>query len=83
MKPILDELAREYAGRLEVVFIDIWERRDEGKRFGIRMIPTQIFFSAEGAELARHEGFMSKKDILATWAKLGVKLAPPDPGEKD
>jgi len=49
------------------VFIDVWENRDEGGKYGIRMIPTQIFFSADGKELARHEGFMAKKDILAKW----------------
>jgi len=30
-----------------------------------------------GKELFRHEGFYAKKDILAKWAELGVKLTPP------
>ncbi len=77
MKPILDELTRDYAGQFGVVFIDVWENREAGEKHGIRMIPTQIFYSAEGKELARHEGFMSKKDILAKWKELGVALTPP------
>jgi thioredoxin 1 len=77
MKPILEELTRDYAGQFDVVFIDVWENRDEGKRYGIRLIPTQIFFAADGKELARHEGFMSKKDILAKWTELGVALKEP------
>jgi thioredoxin 1 len=79
MKPILDELTREYAGQFDVVFIDVWENREEGKRYGIRMIPTQIFYDASGTERFRHEGFMAKKDILAKWQELGVSLTPPAP----
>jgi thioredoxin 1 len=74
MKPVLAELTKEYAGQLEVVFIDVWENKAAGEPYGIRLIPTQIFFSAEGKELFRHEGFISKKDILARWKELGFEL---------
>jgi thioredoxin 1 len=77
MKTILDELTKEYAGQLDVVFIDVWENRAEGPRYGIRLIPTQIFYGADGKELARHEGFFAKKDILAKWKKLGLELKEP------
>jgi thioredoxin 1 len=75
MKPILDKLTKEYAGRMDVVFIDVWENREEGGHYGIRVIPTQIFYDATGTERARHEGFMSEKDILAKWKELGVEFA--------
>jgi len=77
MAPILAALEKEYAGQLSVVFIDVWKSRGEGARYGIQVIPTQIFFDAAGKELFRHEGFYAKKDILAKWAELGVKLTPP------
>jgi thioredoxin 1 len=77
MKPILAELTKEYAGQFEVVFIDVWENRGAGEPYGLRMIPTQIFFAADGKELARHEGFMAKKDILAKWREVGVVLRGP------
>jgi len=77
MAPILAELEKEYAGQINVVFIDVWKNRDEGPRYGIRVIPTQIFFDASGKELFRHEGFYAKKDILAKWAELGVALRVP------
>ena len=77
MKPVLAELTQEYAGQFEVVFIDVWENRAAGEPYGIRLIPTQIFFAADGKELARHEGFMAKKDILAKWRELGVELKEP------
>lgn len=77
MKPILDELKRDYAAQFETIFIDVWENREEGKRYGIQIIPTQIFYDATGKERFRHEGFMAKKDILAKWQELGVALNPP------
>jgi len=77
MKPILDELTRDYVDQFTVVFIDVWENREEGGKYGIRMIPTQIFYAADGKELTRHEGFMAKKDILAKWQELGVAVKEP------
>ena len=75
MAPILEELKKEYAGRLEVRFIDVWKKPDEAGKYGIKLIPTQIFHDASGKELFRHEGFYSKEDILAKWKEFGVDLA--------
>jgi len=74
MAPMLEELREEYKGRLEVTFIDVWKNPSAGRQYGIRAIPTQIFFDASGRELYRHEGFFSKKDILAKWQELGIKF---------
>ena len=74
MAPVLEELKKEYAGRMNVEFIDVWVNPDAGKPYGIEVIPTQIFFNAEGKELFRHVGFFAKEDILAKWKELGVDL---------
>lgn len=73
MAPILEELRTNCAGRLDVEFIDVWKSGDAGEKYGIRVIPTQIFISADGKELFRHEGFFSKEDILAKWKEFGVE----------
>lgn len=75
MAPILEELKKEYAGRMNVEFIDVWVNPDAGKPYGIEMIPTQIFFDASGKELFRHVGFFGREDILGKWKELGVDLA--------
>ena len=75
MAPILEELKSEYKGKLEVVFIDVWKNPQEGPKYKIRVIPTQIFFDASGKELFRHEGYFSKEDILTKWKKLGFDLS--------
>jgi thioredoxin 1 len=74
MAPVLEELKTEYQGKLEVVFIDVWENPQEGEAYGIRFIPTQIFYDAQGKELFRHSGYFSKKDILKTFKEKGVSL---------
>ena len=75
MAPILQELKVEYAEVFTTHFIDVWKNPEAGRQFSVRMIPTQIFFDADGKELFRHEGFMSKQDILMRWRQLGVSLA--------
>jgi len=74
MAPILKELKTEYAGRLQVDFLDVSINPDFAGQYGVTIIPTQIFFDASGKELFRHEGFMSGEDILTRWKELGVEL---------
>ncbi|NUM36930.1 MAG: thioredoxin family protein [Candidatus Brocadiae bacterium] len=75
MAPILEELKEQYKGKMEVVFIDVWKNAKESNKYGIRLIPTQIFFDASGKELFRHEGFFSKEDILNKWKELGIDFS--------
>jgi thioredoxin 1 len=72
MAPILEDLKKEYTGKMNVEFIDVWQNEDAGKRYGVDIIPTQIFYDAEGKELFRHTGFFGKDDILAKWKELGI-----------
>lgn len=82
MAPILEELKKEYAGKLKVQFIDVWKNPDAGKQYGIRVIPTQIFFDASGKERFRHEGFISREDILAKWKELGITFSEQEQGSE-
>lgn len=72
MTPILEDIRKTYEGKLDVAFIDVQESPDAAKKYGISVIPTQIFFDATGREIFRHEGFFGKEDILAKWKELGV-----------
>lgn len=64
MKPVLDTLKKEYKGKLEVAYIDIREKPDAMKQYKVDMIPTQIFYDANGKELSRHIGYFSKQEVL-------------------
>ena len=79
LAPILDELSKEYAGQFNVEFIDVWQKENAAKaeQHKIETIPTQIFFAADGRELFRHVGFISKDNILAKWKELGFTFTAP------
>lgn len=72
MAPIMEKLEKEYRGKAAIVFIDVWENKEQARRFGIRAIPTQVFYNEEGKEIYRHVGFMAEKDIVAQLKKMGV-----------
>lgn len=73
MIPIIESLSEEYESRAGIVFIDVWKNPNETEKFGIRVIPTQIFYDKDGNEAMRHEGYISKEDIIKVLTKLGVE----------
>ncbi|HID29105.1 MAG TPA: thioredoxin [Desulfobacterales bacterium] len=73
MAPIIKELKRGYEGKAAIVFVDVWAHKEAARKYGIRAIPTQIFFDKNGKEVLRHVGFMDKKSIVRVLGKLGVK----------
>ncbi len=72
MMPIITKLEKAYRGKAAIVFIDVWKDKEPAKRFGIRAIPTQIFFDKDGKEVYRHTGFMGEADIVSQLKKMGV-----------
>jgi thioredoxin 1 len=72
MAPIMAKLEKAYEGRAAIVFIDVWKHNEQAGRFGIRAIPTQIFYDQTGREVYRHIGFMGEKEIVNQLGKMGV-----------
>ncbi len=73
MAPIMAKLEKAYKGRADIVFIDVWENQQQGPRFKVRAIPTQIFFNENGEEVYRHVGFLDEKSIVDQMTKMGVE----------
>lgn len=73
MAPILLKLEKAYEGKAKIVFIDVWENREQAPRFKIKAIPTQIFFNEKGEEIYRHVGFLDEKSIVGQLTKMGVE----------
>jgi thioredoxin 1 len=73
MAPILERLEKRYAGKAAIIFLDVWEDPKPAQYFGIRGIPTQIFFDRAGKEMYRHVGFMSEEAIVAQLKSMGVQ----------
>lgn len=75
MAPMLAELATQYKDRLIVERVDAEKDKARAAALKIKVTPTQIFYSLDGKELFRHEGFYAKDEILVKWEQLGYDLA--------
>jgi len=64
LAPTIDELAKEYAGRLKVGKVDTDNCRNTALRFGINAIPTVILFK-DGQVRKKFVGLQQKKDFKA------------------
>ena len=73
MAPILQELEKEYKGRVVIKVIEVYQEQKLTRINGIRLIPTQIFFDSKNQEVYRHVGFMDKEQIKKVFGKMGVK----------
>ncbi len=78
--PILEELKSEYEGRLRVEYVEVAgeENRATAARFDVCMLPTQLFVDRDGKVVFRHEGFYSKKEMLAAFSDRDVSLVDSD-----
>jgi thioredoxin 1 len=73
MKPILEELSKEFEGRMKVLILSVDDYRDLTNQYRITAIPTQIILDNTGKEIFRHIGFWSKNEIIGQLDKLGIK----------
>jgi thioredoxin 1 len=62
--PILDEVSRDYADKLEVAKVNVDENQEIASRYGIRGIPTLMLFR-NGAVVATKVGALSKSQLTA------------------
>ena len=62
--PILDDVAREYAGKLKVAKLNIDENQATPPKYGIRGIPTLMLFK-NGSVEATKVGALSKTQLAA------------------
>ncbi len=68
MNPILDELEKEFEGKVEIVKINVDEEPAQAQKYGVMSIPTYIVLK-DDAEVSRKIGFTPKEEmqkLLAT-----------------
>lgn len=69
--PIIDELAKEYAGKVIFGKLNVDENQNIAVRFGISAIPTLIFFK-NGRVVDQIVGAMPKKEIKR-WIETNIQ----------
>lgn len=73
MQPIMKEIAAMFPDRVQVVFYDVWKDSAPAEKYGIQLIPTQVFLDQKGKEIARHVGLYPKEEILELLKKQGIR----------
>ncbi len=65
MKPIVDGIESQYAGRLTVLHVDVTQAagREVAREFGFQFTPTFIYFGADGQELWRSVGSLNDDQL--------------------
>lgn len=72
MTPIIDELGQKYADRVQIVKIDAQDDPDLARDYGVKAVPTSIFFDKDHRQVYRRKGFMSQKQIETQLKKMGA-----------
>ncbi len=62
--PILDEVSRDYDGKLNIAKVNVDENQEIASKYGIRGIPTLMLFRT-GAVVATKVGALSKSQLTA------------------
>jgi thioredoxin 1 len=62
--PVLEDIAREYEGKLQVAKMDVDHNGESAMKYGVMSIPTLILFKG-GQPVERIVGFMPKEKLLA------------------
>jgi thioredoxin 1 len=75
MQPVMKSIEERYGGQIKVVFYDVWlsDQKKYARKYGIRLIPTQIFLDKNGKEFHRHEGFYPEAEIDKLLKGKGLK----------
>jgi thioredoxin 1 len=72
MTGVLEGLQQKHAQALNVVMVNIGDEQILGARYGVRSVPTQMFFDKTGKEVSRNQGVLDEEELAKEVAKMGV-----------
>ena len=75
MQPVMKAIEEKYGDQINVIFYDVWteEHKPYAEKYGIKLIPTQVFLDENGKEFHRHEGFYPESEIDKILQSKGLK----------
>jgi thioredoxin len=71
LKPTIEALEQEYAGKIEIKSIDVDQEKDLAVKFNVQAVPTLVFLDKDGKELARIVGAVPKDTLVGRFKVLG------------
>jgi thioredoxin 1 len=64
MATVLQQLEQGYGGQLAIAHVNIVKQPEYTTKYRIMLMPTQVFFDANGNETGRHMGALTQQEIL-------------------
>lgn len=74
MSSVLDQLNKNYAGKLVAEKIDLSEHPEVGQEYKVRYVPHLLFINAEGKVVEQKVGYMSETEVIKTFKDSGVSF---------
>jgi hypothetical protein len=74
MHPVTESLRSEYGDRLNVVFVHTGQQDVLSDLYAVTTVPLQMLFDQHGKLLLRHQGNITKEQVVATFAESGIDL---------
>ena len=71
LRPTLKDVAQEFFGKAHVLIIDVFQYQGLGRQHRINLIPTLVFFDAQGKETFRRSGVWDKASIVKKLKEAG------------
>jgi thioredoxin 1 len=71
LKPIIEALASEYEGKIEIKSINVDENKELAQKFEVKAIPTLVFLDAKGNELSRIIGLVPRDTLVGRFKTHG------------
>jgi len=73
MRPVLDAIEQEYAGKIEVKRFDVDKDIEMKRKYNITSMPTLIFFNPSGQQVHRVSGGLLRAHFLKIFREIGIK----------
>jgi thioredoxin 1 len=75
MQIVMKSIEKKYGNQVKIDFHDVWTEKGKpfAVKYGIQVIPTQIFLDENGKEYYRHEGFFPEDELIKVLKSKGIK----------
>ncbi len=72
MAKVLEDLQSKYGGQISVMYYNIDTDEPMFNRYHVSLVPTLVIMGPSGSEIYRHEGALSKEDMISTLKGLNL-----------
>ncbi|NFV11956.1 thioredoxin family protein [Clostridium sporogenes] len=73
MTPIIKEIKEEYKNKVDTHIVDLTKNPQFGDKYKVSVVPTQVFLDKDGKVFLRHEGILTKDEIIDIINKMGIR----------